>query len=63
MHEIHGRLDFRPQGDYGITLLSMGQRLMFVFSWAHWDFSLALTVSELRVLFLFPDSKFIYLIV
>ena len=32
MHEIHGASDFRLHDDYGITLSSVGQRLMFAFS-------------------------------
>ena len=36
MHETHDGLDFRLHEDYGISLSSVGQRLMFsVFSWAH----------------------------
>ena len=53
MHEIYYGLDFRLHEEYGISLSSVGQRLMFsVFSWAHCvsiGFSLKLlTVSELR---------------
>ena len=36
MHEIHEWSNFRLDDDYGISLPSVGQRLMFsVFSWAH----------------------------
>ena len=52
MHEIHDGSDFRLRDGYGISHTSVGQRLMFVFSWAHCDsiggwFSLALTLGEL----------------
>ena len=69
MHEIHGGSDFRLHDDYGITLLSMGQRLMFVFSWAHCGstssaqlvfFSLALPVIELRAIF-FVSWQYVYI--
>ena len=32
MHEIHGGSDFRFHDNYGITLSSVGRRLMFAFS-------------------------------
>ena len=35
MHEIHGGSNFRPYDDYGISLPSVGQHLMFAFSLAH----------------------------
>ena len=36
MHEIHGWSDIRlGHDDYGITLSSVGQSLMFAFSWVH----------------------------
>ena len=35
MHEIHGGSDFRTHDDYGISLSSVGQHLMFAFSLAH----------------------------
>ena len=37
MHGIHGGSGFRLHDDYGITLSLVGQRLLFVFSWAHFD--------------------------
>ena len=38
MHGIHDGSDFRLHDDYGISLPSVGQRLMFsVFNWAHCD--------------------------
>ena len=52
MHEIHNGSDFRPDDDYGMLLPSVGQCLIFVYSWALFGstvfFSLALTVNELR---------------
>ena len=35
MHAIHDGTDFRLHDDHGISLSSVGQRLVFVFSWAH----------------------------
>ena len=66
MLEIHSGSAFILHDDYGITLLSVGQRLMYILSWVHCGSTgifLALTVSELRAIFLCPDSKFVYLIV
>ena len=68
MHDFHDGLDFRLHDDYGISLPSVGQRLMFLFSWLsplwlNWVISLALTVSELRTISLFPGSMYIYWIV
>ena len=48
--------------DPGLKLSSMGQYLVFVFSWGHCDatvFFLTLAVCELRALF-FASSKFVY---
>ena len=62
MHEIYDRLDFRLHEDYGISLSSVGQRLMVsVFGWAHcfsiWCFLKLLTVSELRTI-VFVSSQY-----
>ena len=35
MHAIHDGADFRLHDEHGISLPSVGQRLMFVFSWSH----------------------------
>ena len=65
MHEIHDGSDFRLRDGYGISHTSVGQRLMFVFSWAHcgsiegW-FSLALTLGELRTFFCFLAVCYIF---
>ena len=65
MHEIHDGSDFRLRKCYGISDTSVGQRLMFVFSWAHcgsiggW-FSLALTLGELRTNF-FVSWQYVYI--
>ena len=60
MHENHGGLDFKLHDDPGIKLSSVGQCLVFVFSWAHCDSTdLTLTVCELRAIF-FVSSKFVY---
>ena len=62
--KFHGGSDFRLHDDYGITLSSADQRLMFVFRWAplwlNWVFSLALAVSELRALFC-VSWQFVYI--
>ena len=50
MHGIPVGSDFRPHDDYGISLPSVGQHLMFAFSLAHCG-SAALTVTEWRNLF------------
>ena len=64
MLEIHGGSDFRLHDDSDITLSSVGQRLVFVFSWVHCGstvfFSLALTVIELRALF-FVYWQYVYI--
>ena len=64
MHEIHDGPGFRFHDDYGITLSSVGQRLMVVFSWVHCGstglLSLALTVSEFRTIF-FVSWQHVYL--
>ena len=63
MLEIHGGSDFRLYDDSDITLSSVGQRLVFVFSWAHCGstfFSLALTVNELRDPF-FVSWQYVYI--
>ena len=64
MHEIHDGLDFRLNADYGISLSSVDQRLMFsVFNWARcvsiWVFLKLLTVSELRTI-VFVSSQYVY---
>ena len=61
MHEIHYGSDFRLHDDYGISLPSVGQRLMFsVFSWAHCGsvgaFLQLLTVREWEPFSLFHHS-------
>ena len=67
MHAIQDRADFRLYDDHGISLPSVGQRLMFVFSWAFCGstgvggVSLAFEyVSELRIIFFVSGSMFIY---
>ena len=35
MHAIYDGADFRLHDDYGISLPSVDQRLLIVFSWAH----------------------------
>ena len=65
MHEIHDGPDFRLRECYGISDTSVGQRLMFVFSWAHYGsiggwFSLALTLGELRTNF-FVSWQYVYI--
>ena len=35
MHAIHDGSDFRLHNDHGISLPSVGQGLILVFSWAH----------------------------
>ena len=65
MHEIHYGSDFRLHDDYGISLPSVGQRLMFsVFSWAHCGsigaFLQLLTVREWRTIF-FVSSQYVYI--
>ena len=56
MHDIHDGSDFRLHDDYGISVPSVGEGLIFAFSWVHcssscWFFSLGLTVRELRAIF------------
>ena len=65
MHEIHNGSDFRLHDDYGISLTSVGQHLMFsVFSRAHCgligDFLELLTFSELRTIF-FVSLQYVYI--
>ena len=64
MHEIHDVSDFRLYEDYGMSLPSVGQRLIFVFSWAHcdstWVVLKLLTVSELRTNF-FVSWQYVYI--
>ena len=65
MHEIHYGSDFRLHDDYGISLPSVGQRLMFsVFSWARCGsigaFLQLLTVREWGTIF-FVSSQYDYI--
>ena len=59
MHEIHGGSDFRLHDDYGITLSSVDQRLMFAFSWVHRG-STAMTVGELKAIY-FVSWQYVYI--
>ena len=64
MHEVHYGSDLRLYDGYGISFPSVGQRLMFVFSWAHCGstgFSLALTVSDSRTIF-FVSWQYVYIL-
>ena len=66
MHEIHDGSDFRLYDCCGISLPSVGQRLMFsVFSGACCGssgvFLKLLTISELRTIF-FVSSQFVYIL-
>ena len=64
MHKIHGGKTSNSINDYGITLSSVGQGLMFPFSWVHRGSArifLALTVRDLRAIFL-VSWQYVYIV-
>ena len=68
MHEIHDGSDIRLDDDYGVSLPSVGQGLMFsVFSQAHCGligvFLKLSTVSEFRTIFFVSWQYVLYLII